>query len=309
MRNQPALTLKVRVLRLQFQALRALAPGLAQRWAERIFSTPRRHEAPEVERAILPSSHAFGFQSQGLRLQARCWGEGPAVALLHGWEGRGTQFHAFIQPLLAAGFSALTFDQPAHGRSQGRQAGPLAFASALQALVAEVGPIHGIVAHSLGAASAAIALDRGLQVPRLVFIAPPSEPDPYFSGLLSMLGVPDVEHPAAMDLLAARQGVTMEQIRLRSLAPHLGAPLLVIHDREDRETPYSGAETVVAAWPGARLLSTEGLGHRRILKDPKVVQETVAFLREEEISNTTPYLGCGSRSLEWNLFHRHLRFA
>jgi len=34
------------------------------------------------------------------------------------------------------------------------------------------------------------------------------------------------------------------------------------------------------AWPGSVLLKTEGLGHRRILKDPKVISAVVNFIAD-----------------------------
>jgi hypothetical protein len=35
---------------------------------------------------------------------------------------------------------------------------------------------------------------------------------------------------------------------------------------------------IAAAWPGAELVTTEGLGHRRILRDPAVVARVTDFL-------------------------------
>ncbi|HET6985510.1 MAG TPA: alpha/beta hydrolase, partial [Kribbella sp.] len=55
-------------------------------------------------------------------------------------------------------------------------------------------------------------------------------------------------------------------------------PLLAIHDRDDRETPYQGSEALVASWPDGRLELTEGLGHRKILGDATVVSRAVSFL-------------------------------
>jgi pimeloyl-ACP methyl ester carboxylesterase len=55
-------------------------------------------------------------------------------------------------------------------------------------------------------------------------------------------------------------------------------PVLLVHDRDDRETAWSGGRDLSRAWPGARLLTTSGLGHRRILSDPKVVAEAVQFV-------------------------------
>lgn len=307
MSRHRALPIPFHALRLGFQALRAVSPDLALRGAERLFCTPRRHREPEPERAARRQGRTFYFMSNGLRLRAQIWGEGPAVACLHGWEGRGTQFHAFIEPMARAGFSTITFDQPGHGGSQGRRSGPLDWAQAVHAFIREIGPIHGIVTHSLGAAGATIAMDRGLRVPRAVFIAPPAEPDPFYSGLLSLLGLPEADHPAAFEAFAGRLGVPWDRVRVRSLAPHLSTPLLVIHDRGDREVPWASGAAVASAWPSAHLLTTEGLGHRRILRDDHVIHQTVDFLQQAPASPALPCHGEGSRSMEWHLFHREHR--
>lgn len=300
----------MRGLRLGFQTTRLLSPDLALRMAERLFCLPRRHRTPEAELAAGRNGQPFAFRSQGFLLQGRIWGEGPPVALLHGWEGRGTQFHAFLEPLLAAGYSAVAFDEPAHGASQGRFAGPLEWSQAIGAFAREVGPLHGVVAHSLGAPALAIALDQGLlELPRAVFLAPPAEPDIFYSGLLSMLGLPERDHAQAFEAFGARIGIPWDRIRLRSLAPRRSTALLVIHDRQDRDVPWESGATVASAWPDARLLLTEGLGHRRILRDPQVIEQTVAFLGQAPTSAALPFHGEGPRSLEWHLFHRELRTA
>jgi pimeloyl-ACP methyl ester carboxylesterase len=55
-------------------------------------------------------------------------------------------------------------------------------------------------------------------------------------------------------------------------------PLLVFHDREDRDVAWSDGAAIAAAWPGAELVSTVGLGHRRIVQDPTVVAQAITFL-------------------------------
>ncbi|MBI1752765.1 MAG: alpha/beta fold hydrolase [Acidobacteria bacterium] len=299
--------LRIRALRLGFRALRLVSQDLAFRGAERLFSTPRRRRETEVERALLSTGRTFHFQSKGLRLRGHVWGEGPAVLCLHGWEGQGSQFHAFVEPLAQAGFSLLAFDQPGHGGSQGRRSGPLDWAQASLDLVAQVGPIHGVVAHSLGAAGIAVAMDHGLQVPRAVFLAPPARPDPFYHGVLSLLGFPESEHPGAFEVYARRAGLPPERIRLHSLAPRLTPPMLVIHDRMDREVPWSDGESIATAAPRGRLLSMEGLGHRRLLRDSRVIEASLAFLKQGDENPPLPFHGEGPRSLEWHLFHRELR--
>jgi hypothetical protein len=55
-------------------------------------------------------------------------------------------------------------------------------------------------------------------------------------------------------------------------------PLLLVHDRLDSETGWSDSAAIARVWPVARLVTTSGLGHRRILRDPAVVAEAAGFV-------------------------------
>jgi hypothetical protein len=47
-----------------------------------------------------------------------------------------------------------------------------------------------------------------------------------------------------------------------------------------RQALMADAEAASAAWPGARLLRVDGLGHRRLLSDPQVVAAVTGFVAE-----------------------------
>mgnify|MGYP003786172511 CR=1 FL=1 len=55
-------------------------------------------------------------------------------------------------------------------------------------------------------------------------------------------------------------------------------PTLIVHDVNDMSIPVGDGPAIAAAWVGARLRTTAGLGHRRILRDPDVVAEVVDFV-------------------------------
>ena len=58
-------------------------------------------------------------------------------------------------------------------------------------------------------------------------------------------------------------------------------PLLLIHDPDDPDSPHAASERVAAEWPGARLLSTRGLGrlaHYRILRHRPAIRAGVEFI-------------------------------
>ncbi len=298
--------LSFHLLRHAFQALRSLSPPLAARLAERLFLTPPRHPLPPAEADTLATGRAHRLPFQGRHLAVWSWGprqgSAPTVLLVHGWGGRAGQLRGFIAPLVDAGFRVVAFDGPAHGASGGRQASILHFAEALEAVAARVGPVHGLVAHSMGCAGAAVALARGLDVDRACFIAPPARARTYYEQFLGFLGLPAPWVPEFTRRFAVRLGFTWTQLEVPAVAPEMRARLQVFHDAGDRDVPIAEGEAIVAAWPGAELHRTEGLGHRRILKSAEVQRAAVAFL-----ADGLAYRSCLER-FEAELFDPALRF-
>jgi pimeloyl-ACP methyl ester carboxylesterase len=56
------------------------------------------------------------------------------------------------------------------------------------------------------------------------------------------------------------------------------APTLLVHDLDDRVIPIGHVEALLGVLPGARLLRTRGLGHRRLLADADVAREVSEFV-------------------------------
>ena len=103
-------------IRLFFAVLGRLSPALAGRLAAKLFARPRRHARPARERELIARGTRVVLPDG---LHATAWGAGPTVLLVHGWEGRGAQLGALVDPLVAAGYRAVALDGPAHGDSPG----------------------------------------------------------------------------------------------------------------------------------------------------------------------------------------------
>jgi pimeloyl-ACP methyl ester carboxylesterase len=267
--------------RAAFAVLGRVAPGLAADWALDLFFDPRGRREPRRHDAFLAAGRPFEASARGSRVAAWSWGEGPVVHLVHGWAGVGGQLGAFGPPLLAAGYRVVTYDAPGHGVSGGKRSSILHFADALRALAERERP-HALIAHSLGAAAAVRALTEGLAVERAVFIGPTGGPRDWAERFRRHLGVP----PHVMATMRARSerwlGASWDEFDIPALARRQAGPLLVIHDRGDDEVPWSDGAAIAAAWAGARLVTTEGLGHRRILKDARVVDLAVRFVQGDD---------------------------
>jgi pimeloyl-ACP methyl ester carboxylesterase len=75
-----------------------------------------------------------------------------------------------------------------------------------------------------------------------------------------------------------RFGVRWSELEIARIAPLLHAEALVIHDKQDMQVPWKQGAALARHWPGARLMSTRGLGHGRILEDDAVARAAVDFI-------------------------------
>ena len=265
--------------RAGIRALDAVLPALAARLGERLFLTPPRHPAPPREHEALANAVSFHVPFRGQRLRAWRWGgSGEPVLLVHGWGGRGGQLAAFTPALLEAGLPVVAFDGPAHGRSDGRLASAPDFAEAIRAVAAHLGGVRAIVAHSMGALSTVAALRSGLRSGAVVFVGPSLGPRGFLRIFGETAGLSKATQTAVARRLEARFGVDFESYDVREDCATMTIPLLVVHDRRDAEVGSEQGEAIAGAWPGAELLLTDGLGHRRILRDAEVVRRVASFL-------------------------------
>ena len=270
----------LRLTRVAFGAVQRASPRLAARWAERLFCSPPRRPISERMSAWLASGRRLDFPVGSRRVTAWSWGErGPGVLLVHGWGSRGARFVDLGGALLASGFRVVTFDAPGHGASSGRLSAGPEFARAALGVASAVGPISAVVGHSLGGFASALAIERGLPARRAVFISPSANVNNYTAQFASLLGVDDPVMKSMRQRLERRLGFEWKRMDVPGFAPGMRIPLLVIHDRDDREVSWNDGAAIAAAWPGAQLVTTTGLGHHRIVSDSRVIGQVLSFLR------------------------------
>ncbi|MFL5392754.1 MAG: alpha/beta hydrolase, partial [Myxococcales bacterium] len=265
---------------LGWKLLSVVAPERAERDAADLFRQPTRSGV--AGEPFVPCYAGKRFSVETSTGVVAAWqfgeGQGPTVLVAHGWNGAAAQLFRLIARLVRGGFEVVAFDQPAHGLSGGTRTDVADMADAVRSVAFRVRPVHAVVAHSLGATAAALAIARGAAIPRAVLIAPPVEV-PYFArGFARRLGLPPARAEGMLRKLAEVTG-PVEALDLRQLAPRQRAALLVLHDLDDREVPFAHGEALASAWPGARLRSLQNLGHRRMLREPFVLDEIVDFLR------------------------------
>lgn len=267
----------LRTLQRTFEWLGPIAPEIAAVLAERVFRTvpSYRQEPGESDAFFFGDPIAIPFGTSSLR--GWTFGEGPTVLLVHGWGGRATQLRGFIEPLVNTGHRVVLFDGPGHG-ANGRSSSSLPeFGAAVAAVVRAVGPVHAVIAHSMGGPATVHGLEHQRLSPRLVFLAPPADARDVTARFGRMLHIP----PDVVRLMERRiEGRFLRPIAsydLPSRGSDAKSPLLVIHDTTDREVPFEDGQRVARGW-GAELVATTGLGHVRLLRDADVIARTISFV-------------------------------
>jgi predicted alpha/beta hydrolase family esterase len=156
-------------------------------------------------------------------------------------------------------------------------------AAALTAVVREQGPPHAIIAHSAGCNATFFALRGGLRPGRLVFLAPMAQPTPYTVAFAATLGFGERVRTRMVDRIAAHAGAPWDDFDLPLLVTRFAPPpLLTVHDPADPMTRYADSVALAKVWPGADLVTTQELGHWRVLRDKAVVTRAVDFTTAKE---------------------------
>lgn len=248
---------------------------LAARMATELFLSTRRRPRPAREALLLSRGTRFEL---GAGAVAWSFGSGPAVLLAHGWEGRGAQLGAFVEPLVERGYRAVTFDARGHGDGRGRRATLLDFAEAALRVSWHTGPLHAVIAHSFGGPGICVALERGLSANGAVFLAPPSSIERGFLSFGELFSLAPRTVSLMKEQVERRAGVALAAIEPLRIARRMTIPLAVIHDVDDAEVPYREGLALARAWPNATFHPTRGLGHKKILWAPEVVRTALRFV-------------------------------
>lgn len=275
--------------RLRWQAASTLFPALAARAFERQWFRLPIAPYDAASEACLAQARAdwalVTGEGASRRVRVYRWGQqGPTVLLAHGWGGHAGQWHALVPALVASGHRVVAFDALSHGASDAGALGPqrssvVEMSRALLAAAWHAGPVQAVVAHSLGAAATALAVREGIPLQAVVMIGPPADMHSASTSLAWRLGI-------GPGVVARMQRNSEQWLGMPWSAfnvPDIGRaravpPTLVVHDRQDKEVRWEDGAAIAGAWPGARLLTTEGLGHRRILRDAEVIGRTVSFV-------------------------------
>lgn len=298
------------MINLVFTAIRTilwiserLMPSVGANVVLTLFSRPgirpsNRKPSERLKRAaeILDGSERLDMQvrafNQERRVRVYHWKaanpSAPKVLVVHGFDS-GMRFLAdFVPSLLEAGFEVMGLDLPGHGESEGKTVNYIWATESIQQVQRLYGTAYGIVGHSFGGAMSVLSSTgnpptvEAIPVEKLVLIAAPNRLPNTLSRFRAQVGFGPRVDEAFRRKLARLGGRERADYGMDSNLAGSGIPTLVIHDRGDKEVPFTDAEEM-SALAEVSVKPVEGWGHNRILGAPEVIESSVEFL-----ANTLP---------------------
>jgi pimeloyl-ACP methyl ester carboxylesterase len=251
-------------------------------YASKLFTTPIKHKIPKREMEMDRKSiqKMITVSSINRDVNVYIYGNGlKKVLLVHGWSGRGTQLCKIADEMIKLGYSTVSFDAPAHGKSPGNSTLMVDFIASILEIDKLYGPFDIAIGHSLGGMSVLNSIKEGLQVNKAVIIGSGDIVKDITDDFIAKLELKPEISTLLCERFEKKYGGKMDDYSAYRAAEMTSIPTLVIHDENDPEVSVKAGKHIYEHLKNGELMLTKGLGHRKILADNQVIEKIINFVK------------------------------
>jgi pimeloyl-ACP methyl ester carboxylesterase len=279
-----AQSLKIpKIILITAKFLEVISPKLATLFAAKLFTTPIKHKIPKREFHMNKESIQKNIVVPSINKEIVVYFYGKSdkkILLVHGWSGRGTQLVKIADELLSLGFSTISFDAPAHGKSKGNSTIMVEFIASILELEKQFGPFEFAIGHSLGGMSILNAIRENLKVKKAVIIGSGDIIQDIIDNFIHNLKLKPEIGIKLRDYFEEKFGKEMNSFSASIAAKEVAIPILIIHDENDEEVNVKAAYNIDKNLKNSELMITKNLGHRKILGNSEVIKRIVEFIKQ-----------------------------
>lgn len=281
--NNPTESLKIpQFIILSCKICALISTKLVTSYAARLFTTPIKHKVPKRELEMDSNSTQKTIFVPAIRKNIVVYQYGKSdrkILLVHGWSGRGTQLFKIADELLKEGYATVSFDAPAHGKSEGKTTIMSDFIFSILEIEKQFGPFEIAIGHSLGGMSVLNAIKDGLKVSKAVIIGSGDIVQDILDEFIAKLGLKPKIGIRLRDQFENKYQTKMNNYSGYIAAQEVKVPVLVIHDEDDPEVSVKAGIHINENLENGSLFLTKGLGHRKILGDKNVIKKINDFIK------------------------------
>jgi len=263
--------------------LEAISPKLATLFAAKLFVTPIKHKIPKREWSMNQNSIQSSIKIPKIDKEIVIYKYGLSnkkVLLIHGWSGRGTQLYKIADALIENGYATISFDAPAHGKSKGNKTLMPEFIACILEIEKHFGPFEFAIGHSLGGMALLNALKQNFTIKKAIVIGSGDVIQEIIDDFVQKIGLNPKLGFKLKEHFEKKYGEPMEDYGSSIVSKDIYQQILIIHDKNDEEVDVKAAYQINESLKSSQLIITEGLGHRKILGDKIVIENSIKFLKE-----------------------------
>ena len=179
---------------------------------------------------------------------------------------------------MLSNYNVYAFDAPAHGESDGLITNLPEFIISQEELIKKLGPFDAILGHSGGGITSCEVCVRIPKIKKLILISPFDKMKDIFEKYFDLIDLGEKAKKLMISYFFRKTQRNIIEFSGSSLAKKINAKTLVIHDEDDKEVEVLNAINIDKNIKNSSLMITKGLGHRRILRDDRVINEIIDFL-------------------------------
>jgi hypothetical protein len=261
------------------------SPALAARLGTRVLTTPPKARPKRAHAERIALATQFPIQIGSVQACGYAWGSGPAIIFSHGWCADASWFAPYITQLNVLGFQVVAFDAPGHGFAARGRTDMFGFAACIGGasdwVMANGGRVKAVVGHSFGAVAAAIAMrDWNIPCDRLALISAFTDCSWVAKAFVQMAELP----PEVCELMCAQHKgfgegpMANARTSVIDMIRQQPKHVLLAHDRDDSEVPFWHSLALYEGCRRATFYQTRGQGHRKILREPVLVDAVIKFV-------------------------------
>lgn len=279
-----AQTLKIpKAILITAKFLEIISTKLVVKFAAKLFTTPIKHKIPKREFQMDKNSiqEIVVIPSINKEIVVYHYGKGEKkILLVHGWSGRGTQLVKIADELILQGFSIISFDAPAHGKSKGNSSIMIEFIASILELEKQFGPFEFAIGHSLGGMSILNTIRENLKTKKAIIIGSGNIIQDIIDDFIKKLKLKHEIGIKLRDHFEKKYNSKMDYYSASNAAKEVSIPVLIIHDENDVDVNVKAAYQINENLKKSELMITKNLGHRKILGNTEVIMQIIKFINE-----------------------------
>ncbi|MDY0779410.1 alpha/beta fold hydrolase [Tenacibaculum sp. IB213877] len=268
-------------IRLIAKSLQLFSSKLTVIFTDKLFTTPVNFSVPKREQVMWESAQKkrVKVESLGQEIDVLSYGYSTKkVLLVHGWCGRSTQLYTLADKLLENGCMVISFDGPAHGKSEGKRTSMIEFIETIKQLNKDFGPFVSAVGHSFGGMTLYNCANE-LDLKNFVTVGSGDKVSTIINDFIKNLQLKPIIASKLHRHFNKKWNINVDDYSSSEKAKDIKTPVLVVHDTLDGDVGVSCAVNIRQKLQNGTLLITHGLGHTKILRDKATMNKVVEFIK------------------------------